>query len=224
MDHSINHGPVFTTLALKLLPGERFKAEAGAMVAMSPTIDLQAKASGKGLLGTIAAAVGGEALFGSIFTAREAGELILAPGVPGDIFAVELKGQTLFAQGGAYLAGSVDLTLSTQGSLRAMIGGEGLFLSKISGTGLLFLNCYGAVFTKTLLPGESYIVDTGHIVAFEAGVEYRLRKAAPGLFNTLASGEGLVAEFTGPGKLWIQSRNLKAFAGILAPFLGRISG
>lgn len=224
MEFTIDHGPVFTTLTLRMRPGERFRAEAGAMVAMSPTIDLQAKATGKGLLGTIAAAVGGEAIFGSVFTAREEGELVLAPGVPGDIVRLDLTGETVFTQGGAYLAGSEDLTLSTQGSLRAMLGGEGLFLSRISGTGPLFLNAYGAVFTKTLLAGETYIVDTGHIVAFEASVDYRVRKATPGLFSTLASGEGLVAEYTGPGKLWIQSRNLKAFAGLLAPFLGRATG
>lgn len=221
MEFTISNGPVFTILTIKMRTGEKIKAEAGAMVAMSPTIDLQAKASGKGLLGTLAVAVGGEALFGSLFTARQDGELVLAPSVPGDVIHLKLNGETLFAQGGAYLAGAENLELSTQGSLRGMIGGEGLFLSKIAGTGDLFLNCYGAIIERTLAAGEAYVVDCGHIVAFQDTVEYRIKKAAAGLFATLASGEGLVAEYTGPGKIWLQTRNLKAFAGLLAPFMQR---
>lgn len=223
MEYQISNGPVFTTLSVKMNRGDRIKAEAGAMVAMSPTIDLQAKASGKGLLGTLAAAVGGEALFGSLFTALDQGELLLAPSVPGDILRLRLDGQTVLAQGGAYLAGSDGLELSTQGSLRAMISGEGLFLSKISGTGDLFLTAYGSIIERTLAPDEVYIVDCGHIVAFEASVSYQLRAAARGLFSTLASGEGLVAEYRGPGKLWIQTRNIRALAGILSPLLQRHS-
>ena len=221
MDFKISHSPVFTTLTVQMMKGEKLKAEAGAMISMSPGIELQAKASGKGLLGTLAAAVGGESLFGSLFTANEAGELVLAPGVPGDIIQLQMRGDTIMAQGGAYLAGAESLELSTQGSLKAMVSGEGLFLSKISGSGELFLNSYGAVYTKELRAGETYIVDCGHIVAFEASVSYKLKKAARGLFSTLASGEGLVGEYSGPGKLWIQTRNIKALAGILSPLMAR---
>jgi uncharacterized protein (TIGR00266 family) len=221
MEYKISNGPVFTTLTVQMARGEKLKAEAGAMISMSPCIELQAKASGKGLLGTLAAAVGGESLFGSLFTASEAGELVLAPGVPGDIIHLQLRGETVLAQGGAYLAGSENLELSTQGSLKAMLSGEGLFLSKISGSGELFLNSYGAVYTKELRSGESYVVDCGHIVAFESTVRYQLKTAAKGLFSTLASGEGLVAEYSGPGKLWIQTRNIKALAGILSPLMAK---
>lgn len=221
MEYTIEHAPVFTTLRLGLARGERIKAEAGAMVAMSPGIELQARASGKGLLGTIAAAVGGEAIFGSLFTAREAGELTLAPSVPGDIVALKLSQQTIYAQGGAYLAGAEDLELSTQGSLRAMMGGEGLFLSKITGSGDLFLTAYGSVIEKTLAPGEVWVVDTGHMVALESSVSYQIRTAARGLFSSVATGEGLVAEYQGPGRVWVQTRNLRALAGILSPLLQR---
>lgn len=120
-----------------------------------------------------------------------------------------------FAQSGAYLAGSEDLELSSKGSLRAMISGEGLFLQKISGNGKVFLNSYGAVFERTLAAGEHYIVDNGHLVAFKENVTYTFKKAAKGLFSTLASGEGFVCNFCGPGKIWLQSRNLKGFAQLL---------
>jgi len=223
MDFKIEHSPVFTSLKILLKQGEQIRAEAGAMVSMSPGIELQAKSSGKGLFGSIAAVVGGESFFASLFTASTDGELVLAPGVIGDILKIDLNNSTVLAQSGAYLAGHTSLELSTQGSLRAMISGEGLFLSKISGTGALFLNSYGAVYDKELKAGESYIVDSGHIVAFESGVTFKLKKAAKGLFSTLASGEGLVCEFSGPGKIWIQTRNLQAFASVLSRFLPKKS-
>jgi uncharacterized protein (AIM24 family) len=34
----------------------------------------------------------------------------------------------------------------------------------------------------------------------------------------MVSGEGMVAEFTGPGEILIQTRNLAAFAGLMKPF------
>ena len=220
MEFKIENSPVFTTLTIQMGSAEQFRAEAGAMVSMSPTIEIQAKKSGKGLLGTMKAAVGGESFFASLFTASGgSGELILAPGTLGDIIQLEMNGQTIFAQGGAYLAGTPDLELSTQGSLKGMISGEGLFLQKITGRGALFLNSYGAIIEKTLSQGESYIVDTGHIVAFEESVQYKIKKASKGFFSTIASGEGLVCEYTGPGKIWMQTRNLSAFAQILSKFI-----
>lgn len=218
----IENGPVFTTLTINLANGESVKAEPGAMISMSSNIKLESKTSGKGIFGAIKAAVGGESLFTSIYTAEGSdGEVIFAPGVPGDVIEFEMTGQTLYAQSGAYMAGSPDLELSTKGSLRAMMSGEGLFLQKITGSGKVFLNSYGAVYMKDLKAGEHYIVDTGHMVAFEESASYTVKKAAKGLFSTLASGEGLVADFVGPGKVWIQTRNLSSFASALQPFFSK---
>ncbi len=222
MDYKIEHGPVFTIVRLNLKQGEQFRAESGAMVSMTPTLKMEAKTSGKGLMGTLKAAVGGEGLFVTLYTAETGdGELVLAPSVLGDILKMELTGNTIYAEGGAYLAGSPGLELSTKGSFKAMILGEGLFLQRISGKGIVFLNSFGAVFEKTLAPGEVYIVDTNHIVDFEETVQYKIKKAAKGIFSTLASGEGLVCEYTGPGKMWVQTRALSSLAGALGKFLTR---
>jgi uncharacterized protein (TIGR00266 family) len=220
MDFRIENAPVFTSLTVQLQAGESFKAESGAMVSMSPSVEIQAKKQGKGLGGMLKAAVGGEGLFASLFTASGgAGEVVLAPGAPGDVIGFDMTGNTILAQSGAYLAGSEGLELSTQGSLKAMISGEGLFLQKISGNGKVFLNSFGSIFVKELGPGEHYILDTGHLVAFEDSASYTIRKAAKGLFSTLASGEGLVCDFVGPGKIWVQTRNLKGFAGLIATLI-----
>ncbi|MCP5050518.1 MAG: TIGR00266 family protein [bacterium] len=220
MDFKIEQGPVFTILRISFKQGEQFRAEAGAMVSMSPTLKLEAKSSGKGFMGTIKAAVGGEDLFASLFTAESGdGELVLAPGMLGDIMRMDMAGNTIYTEGGAYLAGSTGLDISTKGSFKAMVSGEGLFLQKISGNGPVFLNSYGAIIEKTLAPGETYIVDTNHIVAFEESVQYRIRKAAKGIFSSLASGEGFTCEYSGPGKIWYQTRALQAFAQSIEKFM-----
>ncbi len=219
MKHSVEFGPVFSILKIQMEAGEILRAESGSMVSMSPSIELKAKTTGKGFFGAIGAMVGGESLFSSEFTASAPGELVLAPSAPGDIVHISMTGGTILAQGGAYLAGSQGLTITTQGSFRAMFSGEGLFLSKITGQGDLFVNSFGAVFQKNLAAGELYRVDTGHIVAFEESVTYKIKKAAKGLFSTLASGEGLVGEYLGPGKIWVQTRNVRALAQLLMPFL-----
>jgi len=213
MEFKIEHGPVFTILRIVMRQGEQFRAEAGAMVSMSPSIKLEAKSQGKGLMGGLKAMVGGESFFATLFTAEGGeGELVLAPGMLGDIIKMEMRGNTVYTEGGAYLAGSPALDISTKGSFKAAFSGEGLFLQKITGTGTVFLNSYGAIFDKTLSPGETYIVDTNHIVAFEETVKYTVKKAAKGIFSSLASGEGFVCEYSGPGKIWMQTRALTAFA------------
>jgi uncharacterized protein (TIGR00266 family) len=217
MEYKIENSPVFTTLKINLSPGDVVRAESGAMVSMSPTLELKAKKQGKGIGGMFKAVIGGEGLFISEYTAAgSAGELILAPPTIGDIISFDLKGQTIYAQSGAYIASFGDLELSTKGSFKSMFSGEGLFLQKITGNGTVFLSSYGAIFEKSISAGETYIVDAGHMVAFEENVTYTIKKAAKGLFSTLASGEGLVCNFTGQGKLWIQNRNLRGFAGVLA--------
>lgn len=220
MRASIDNRPVFTTLTIQLDQGESFRAEGGAMVSMSPSVTLTSRTQGKGIGGLFRAAVGGEGLFASEFVAETGpGEVVLAPPTPGDVVAFPLTGTTLFAQNGAYLAGDAGLELGTKGSLKAMISGEGLFLQTISGSGTVYLSCYGAMYERDLAAGESYVVDTGHLLAFEDGMGYRVKTVSKGLFSTLASGEGLVAEFTGPGKLWMQSRNLSGFAKLLDSLL-----
>jgi uncharacterized protein (TIGR00266 family) len=220
MKTQIENRPVFTTLTVTLDSGESFRAEGGAMVSMSTTVELQSKSTSKGLGGLLKSAVGGEGIFSSEFTASGgSGEVVLAPPTPGDIIEFNLRGQTLFAQSGAYLAGTNGLELGTKGSLKSMLSGEGIFLQTISGTGTVWLSCYGSVYERKLAVGESYTVDTGHMLAFEETMSYTVKKAAKGLFSTLASGEGLVARFEGPGTLYIQSRNLSGFAALLSKLL-----
>jgi len=222
----IQHEGSFALAVVNLQPEQSISAEAGAMVSMSANIDLQSELKG-GVFGALKRAVGGESAFVSTFTAKgSAGEVTLAPGAPGDVAGIEMNGQIFMVQSSSYLAGDTSLQVETKfGGAKSWIGGEGLFLLQVSGSGLLLVSSFGAIHRKTLRPGEQYVVDTGHLVAWEGQMQYNLRKAAKsGFFSSFLSGEGMVAEFSGPGELLIQTRNLRAFAGLLKPFFPSQSG
>ncbi len=217
--YEIMHQPSFSLAIVRLQAEQSILAEAGAMVSMSANVELQSQMKG-GLFGAIKRAAGGESAFVSTFTARGgAGEVTFAPGAPGDIAAIEMNNQLFYVQSSSYLAGDASLNVDTKwGGAKTFFGGEGLFVLQVTGTGLLLVSSFGAIHRKRLQPGERYVVDTGHLVAWEGTTQYTLRKAAAGFFRSMMSGEGIVAEFTGPGELLIQTRNLAAFAGLLKPF------
>lgn len=223
MQHEILYRPSYSLLKVDLERGESVCAEAGAMVSMSGGVEIKTAAKG-GIFGALKRSVlGGESFFTNTFTASEAGEVTFAPSLPGDVWAVELNGQTVYAQSGAYMASSPDVQVDTKwGGAKTFFSKEGFFLLKISGTGTVFLSSYGAIHEISLDAGQRYTVDTGHMVAFDEGVDYSVRRVG-GLKSTLFSGEGLVCELTGPGKIMIQTRSADAFLSWLIPQLPKKS-
>jgi uncharacterized protein (TIGR00266 family) len=217
---SIEHQGAFALAVVQLQAEQSISAEAGAMVSMSGNVDLHSELKG-GVFGALKRAVGGESAFVSTFTAKGGvGEVTLAPGAPGDIAGIEMQGQAFMVQSSSYLAGDTSLQVDAKfGGAKSFFGGEGLFILNVSGAGLLLVSSFGAIYRRVLRPGEQYVIDTGHLVAWEGQMQYNIRKAAKsGFFRSMMSGEGLVAEFTGPGEILIQTRNLAAFAGLLKPF------
>jgi uncharacterized protein (TIGR00266 family) len=215
----IEHQGAFALAVVKLGAEQAISAEAGAMVSMSANIDLESSLKG-GVFGALKRAVGGESAFVSTFTSRGGpGEVTLAPGAPGDVAGIEMNNQAFMVQSSSYLAGDTSLVVDTKfGGAKSFFGGEGLFVLQVSGTGLLLVSSFGSIHRKVLRAGERYVIDTGHLVAWEGHMQYSLRKAASGFFKSFLSGEGMVAEFSGPGEVLIQTRNLAAFAGLLKPF------
>ena len=63
----------------------------------------------------------------------------------------------------------------------------------------------------------SYVVDTSHIVAFDESLTFRV-KSSGSMKSLFFSSEGLVCEFSGAGRVWVQTRNAPALAGFLHPF------
>ena len=220
MQVEIRYRPSYSLALVKLDPGEAIRAEAGAMVSMSPGLALETKVTGGLLAGLKRSFLGGESFFMNTYRApAQGGEIALAPVLPGDMLVRELRDESLLVQSGSFVASSEGISLDTKWSgARTFFAREGLIMLRVSGTGKLILSSYGAIHEVDLGPGESYTVDTGHLVAFTEGMGFKVR-AVGGLKSTLFSGEGLVVDLTGPGKVLIQTRSEDAFLAWLIPKL-----
>lgn len=219
MEYEVLYRPSYSLAKIKLSQGESITSEAGAMVSMSSGIEIETKAKG-GLFSALTRSVlGGESFFMNTYKANSAGEITFAPSLPGDIVHLELTGQTIYVQSGSYIASSPEITVDTKwGGAKSFFSKEGLFLLKISGSGHLFLSSYGAIHEVAIQQGQTYNVDTGHMVAFDETLNYNVKRVG-GLKSTLFSGEGLICEFKGQGRLFIQSRSPDAFLAWLIPQL-----
>jgi uncharacterized protein (TIGR00266 family) len=144
----------------------------------------------------------------------------VAPTLPGDIVQMSLDGShALMVQSGSWLASDSGVQVDTKwGGAKTFFTGEGLFLLRCTGVGDTVVSSYGAIERRTLGPSEVLKIDTGHIVAFQEGIGYQVNRIG-GWKSTLLSGEGLVATFTGPGMLWLQTRSPADFIGWLIPQL-----
>ncbi len=215
MEYRIVCRPSYSLLELRLEDGEEVVAEAGAMVYMK-NVELKTEVKGGIFGGLKRALLGGETFFTNRFVARGKGLLGLAPRYNGDVVHIPLEGR-IFAQSGAFLASTPEVEIDTKwGGGRTFFAGEGLFLLKLEGSGDVFLASFGGV--EELDVDGSLIVDTGHIVAFEDGLDFDVRRVG-GLKATLLSGEGLVAEFRGQGKVWIQTRSVAEYIGWISSLM-----
>jgi uncharacterized protein (TIGR00266 family) len=205
----------FTMLEVAMPAGGGFKAESDAMVAMSPTIDVEGKLEG-GVFGGLGRMLTGEKFFFQTLKAnRGPGTALLAPAIPGDLHHLELDGTVDYVlQKDGFFAGSDTLTVSTkmQNLSQGLFSGEGFFVIRVSGQGTLFVSSYGAIHPIDIPAGEQMIIDNSHLVAWPATMQYTLEKAAKGWISSFTSGEGIVCRFTGPGRVLIQSRNPSGFA------------
>ncbi len=219
MDIEVIHRPSYSLAIAKLAPNERIRAEAGAMVSMSGSVSIETKAEGGILKSLGRAMLGGESFFQNFFVASgEGGEVTLAPELPGDIAVIEINGQKLMIQSGSYMASESGIELTAKVSVKAFMSAEGISMLEATGSGTLLVSSYGAIYEKTLGAGEKYIVDSSHLVAFD-GTMGVTPKPVGGIKSTLFSGEGLVVELTGPGKIYIQTRSPQALINWIIPQL-----
>lgn len=216
MNFKLEYAPAYTIATAMLESNEEIRVEPGAMVAMSADVAIETKMEG-GLFGGLKRAVGGENFFVNTYRApAQGGELLLAPSLPGDLTVTQINNTTLYLQSGAFIASEQGVKTDTGwGGAKGFFGGAGLILLKVTGQGQLLLGCYGALIARTLAPGERFTVDTGHVVGFDSGITFNVRRVG-NWKSTILSGEGLVCDLTGPGRVLIQTRSESSFINYIS--------
>ena len=228
MNVKIDTEGAFGSALIILEPGEKFVSEAGAMYRASANIDIDVESRKKkdeGMWGAfksgIKAMFAGESFFLSSYTPNDgqSGEVGLAPTHQGEVRSVKVGSDVWICSGGSYLGSSGGITLDTQyqGLTKGMFSKEGLVFVKASGQGDLLVNGFGRISSVDVSGGIT--IDNGHLIAFTEGLEYTISKAGSGWISSMMSGEGLVMNFRGQGKVLVQSHDPSRLGGVLGPLL-----
>lgn len=212
MDVEVKYRPSFATIFVTLAPGDSIVAEADAMASMSSNVQMKTRFNGGFIKGLLKRFFGGESLFVNEFFVEsgEPGQLVLTQQTPGDVQELDLNGNTMYLQPGAYIACTPGINFGMGwAGLASWFGGEGLFRLKVSGTGKVWFGGYGGIFERPI-NGE-YIVDTGHLIAYEPTIDMKIALSG-GIFSSFFGGEGFVSRVRGQGKIYMQSRSIDGLA------------
>ncbi|MEU7629665.1 TIGR00266 family protein [Nocardia sp. NPDC049220] len=216
MKVQLRHNPASTIARCFLAGGEPMRVESGAMVAHSAGVTLQAKAEGGILAGLKRSVLAGESFFVSTFTAPQQGGWVdVAPALPGDMLNLQISpDRPFFISRGGWIANSHGVQVESKwGGFANLFGGEGGFGLRAHGAGEIVVGVFGAIDVIDLQAGEPITIDTGHVVAYDLAMNFTIRRAVSGRsIQSLKSGEGFVFDFTGPGRVLLQTRNPGAFA------------
>lgn len=213
MDYRISHSPTFSILEIDLQQSESAAAQPNSMLSMTSGITISASvgnsATGAKWISGVKNLAGGENFFTARYTAKRDGQTVcLAPNSYGDIIPIALDDQhTYFLTSGSYLANIGECSLSIKYSgFKGWMSKKGLFLLSVQGNGTVFCQTYGAIMMRELAEEENFYVDNRFVVAFSQSIKYQLVKATESTKDSLLSGEGLVNRYTGPGRLYYQTR------------------
>jgi uncharacterized protein (TIGR00266 family) len=217
MECEIRYKPSFAAIFVTLEPGEKITAEAGAMTSMDGQLTMKTEFSGGFFSGLLKNFFGGESLFVNVFSNQTSQplHLVLTQSMIGDIISVNLTGNSICFQPGAYIAHSPGVKMGVRwAGFSSWFAGEGLFKLKVSGTGQVYFGAYGGLTQKTI-NGE-FVVDNGHLVAYDSGMKMKIGMAG-GLFASMTSGEGFINRIRGNGNIYLQSRSVDGLVNFLTP-------
>ncbi|MFB2923668.1 MULTISPECIES: TIGR00266 family protein [Aerosakkonema] len=225
MNIELMYQPAYTIGRILLSGGEQVRVEAASMLGMSSGVTLKTEATGGFLKSLGRALLGGESFFQNVYTAPDrGGEVLVAPSLPGDLIALEIT-EPMLVQSGAFVASEIGIEIDSKwGGSKSFFGtGGGLFMLRTQGRGKMVLCSYGAIHEITLAAGESYTIDSGHLVALSESMQFKTRSIG-GMKTFLFSGEGFVVDLTGPGKFFLQTRSQDQFLSWLIPKLPKSTG
>lgn len=231
MNIIVSYGPSYAVATAMLHAEERVIAEVGAMVSMDPHVVISTqsterltKRERRGCIGWLLTPfrriIGADAFYQNHFSSvGRPGSVTFAPSVPGDVAVTDVRpGVGLILQSTSFLCGSDTLSLDPKWEgARKFVKGDGIFMVQATGEGVVAFSSFGAI--REVQVEDHYVVDSGHLVAFEDTLQYDIRRFSRGIFTSMFGGESMVCEFGGSGKVWIQSRNTKAWGDLIGPRL-----
>jgi len=219
-------GGVDPLLRAHLEQGDTLYAENNAMVSMDETLSLTGKASGGFFRSLGRKFLNDENFFQQHYVAEKgAGDVLLAPNIPGDVRLLEVDNAQYMLSDGAYLASTegVKIEAKSQSLGKALFSRSGgFFVMKASSAGTLAVSGFGSIREIEVTPEKPVLVDNGHLVAWDAALTYELtmNTAHKGFLGRLVesatSGEGIVLKFAGTGKILVCSRNRGGFLDWIA--------
>jgi uncharacterized protein (TIGR00266 family) len=219
MQIDIQYRPAHSLAKIALAQGESVVAESGAMVGMSSNVQMQTQSGG--LMSGLKRLFGGESFFRNTFTAANApGELLLAHSLCGDMVVLGMTEAGFFIQSSSYIACSPNVNIETKvGGFKTFFAGEGMFVLKATANGAaqVLVGAFGGI--QEMVCDGNLVIDTGHLVAWDATLTYEVGKSASGWIGSFLSGEGLVCHFQGKGRIWIQTRNPSAYGQVIGRLL-----
>lgn len=208
----------------ELAAGESMITESGSMSWMSPNMKMETTSGGgmKKMLGRLAS---GDSVFQNRYTAEGGdGTIAFASSFPGAIKELEISnGHSMIVQKSAFLASEegVELSMHFQKKLgKALFGGEGFVMQKLSGNGMAFIEIDGHAVEYDLAPGQEILISTGYLAAMEETCTMDV-VTVKGAKNMLLGGEGIFNTVVkGPGKVILQTMPITKVAELLIPFFG----
>ena len=219
MQIQVDYRPAHSLAKVQLGPGESVVAESGAMVGMTPSVQMQTQSGG--LMSGLKRMFGGESFFRNTFTAAEqGGEVLLAHALCGDMAVLEMTPGGYFVQSSSFIASTPNVQIETKvGGFRSFFAGEGVFILQAScqGPGTMLVGAFGGI--QELVCDGNMVIDTGHLVAWDTSLTYNVGKSGSGWVASFLSGEGLVCHFSGQGRIWIQTRNPAEYGGAVGKLL-----
>lgn len=195
----------------QLQPNARINILAGSMASMSANLRLEGKVKLKNMF------TAGKTLSSCVTAPDGPGELILAPPMMADVMPLHVSGGVEWVVGESCFLGStpgIQKSTKMQGLGKAIFSGEGLFVTRVSGNGVAFIMSLGAIHSIELQPGQEYIIDNEHLVAWSASMSYKTELIGS-FMTSMVSSEGKVCRFTGPGTVYMQTRNPTSLAAYI---------
>lgn len=229
MKYTLSHDSSFPLVYVNLNRNEQIRMERGSMVYHNGLVKIEGNmnSNGAGGIGGAFKAIGrsltsGESFFITTATGQADDAMIaLAPSRIGQVRELIVDGRQQWClNDGSFVAcdSSVQYEMKRQSIGKALFAGTGgLFVMESTGQGSMLVAGFGDILEINLDGSSNFVIDNFHVVAWERSLSYSI-KIASGVFG-FTTGEGLVNEFSGAGKVLIQARNISSFATQIIPFL-----